>query len=67
MLVVLDSVNLTDENDPQVALFRRAMMQQGAQTLASDLFVYYTQYLVSTTGISINDAGLNAVHSQLFR
>lgn len=67
VLVMLNSVNLTDENDPQVALFRRAMMQQGAQTMASDLFVYYTQYLVSTTGISINDAGLNAVHSQLFR
>lgn len=67
VLVVLDSVAEADGEDPQIAMFRNAMSQQNAQALAGDLFVYYAQYLTSTAGISINDAGLNAVHSQLFR
>ncbi|NDR56495.1 peptidyl-prolyl cis-trans isomerase [Aliiruegeria sabulilitoris] len=67
VLVVLDSVAEADLEDPQVALFNRAMQQQAAQGLSSDLFNYYAQYLTATAGITINDAGVNAVHSQVFR
>lgn len=67
VLAVLDTVEPADEEDPQVALFRRAMTQQGSQSIAADLFAYYTQSLATTTGITINDAAINAVHSQLFR
>lgn len=67
ILVVLDSVAPADTEDQQVSLFRQAMSQQNAQDIAADLFVYYAQHMTATAGISINDAGLNAVHTQLFR
>ncbi|SDK13565.1 peptidylprolyl isomerase [Aliiruegeria lutimaris] len=67
VLIVLDGIAEADLEDPQVALFNRAMQQQAAQGLSSDLFNYYAQYLTATAGISINDAGVNAVHSQVFR
>ena len=64
---MLDAVEDADEEDPQVAIFRSAMQQQNAQGIAADLFVYYAQYMTATAGISIDDASLNAVHTQLFR
>ncbi len=67
VLVVLDSVAEPDADDQQIALFRMAMQQQAEQGIASDLFTLYARQMTATAGISINDAGLNAVHSQLFR
>ncbi|MDV7141873.1 SurA N-terminal domain-containing protein [Tropicimonas sp. TH_r6] len=67
VLVVLDSVDGPDADDPQIALFRMAMSQQAEQGIAEDLFTLYARQMTATAGISINDAGLNAVHTQLFR
>ncbi|RYH10166.1 peptidyl-prolyl cis-trans isomerase [Tropicimonas sp. IMCC6043] len=67
VLVVLDSIAPADTTDEQIAFFQQAMKQQNAQSIAADLYNYYAQVLTSTAGISLDDAGMNAVHSQLFR
>lgn len=67
IVVVLDSVEPVDAEDPQNALIEQQIRAQVAQGTASDLFLYFAQSLTSAAGIQFNDAGLNSVHSQLFR
>ncbi|MFD0978653.1 peptidylprolyl isomerase [Tropicimonas aquimaris] len=67
IVVVLDSIDPVDAEDPQNALMEQQIRAQVAQGTASDLFLYFAQSLTSSAGIRFNDAGLNAVNSQLFR
>jgi peptidyl-prolyl cis-trans isomerase D len=67
VLVVLDEIKPVDTSDPQMAMIEGQVRDSAAQGVAADLFTYYAQALTAQAGISFNDAGLNSVHSQLFR
>ncbi|SFB79819.1 peptidyl-prolyl cis-trans isomerase [Tropicimonas isoalkanivorans] len=67
VLVVLDEIKPVDTSDPQMAMIEGQVRDSAAQGVAADLFTYYAKALTARAGISFNDAGLNSVHSQLFR
>lgn len=67
LLVQLDAIKPADPENVQLTQFRQAVSSQFAQDLATDLNTYFTQAILSSTGITFDDAALNSVHSQLFR
>lgn len=67
LLVQLDDIVPRDENDAQIAQIEAAIGAEFAQGVASDLMIGFTQAMLASAGISFDDAGLNAVHTQLFR
>ncbi|WP_116131517.1 peptidylprolyl isomerase [Tropicimonas sp. IMCC34043] len=67
VLVQLESIAEPDASDPRTAQLQAAIGNQITQGIASDAFLYYVQALVGQAGVSVNDAGVNSVHSQVFR
>lgn len=66
MLVRLDAITPADAEDPATAQLRGSIAQQITDSVAADAMIYYVQALTAEAGVTFNDAGLNAVHSQVF-
>lgn len=64
-LVRLDTVTPADPNTREAAQLTQALGQQASQSLAQDLLTLVARQIESAEGISVNQAALNAVHTQL--
>jgi len=61
----LDAVTTPDQNAPEAQALRTALDQQAAQAMAQDILSTLARAVEAEAGISINQAALNAVHSQM--
>lgn len=66
-LLRVDAVEGPAEDDARTAILRQAITAQLAQATASDVLTLYARALTAQAGIRFDEAGLNAVHSQVFR
>lgn len=65
-LVQLTEIAGPDTEDPGVAFLQQALTSQMSQAIASDALELYARSLLAEKGITFNEAGLNAVHTQVF-
>jgi len=63
-IVRLDAVHPAARDDGQTALLLQIVQQTVAQSMAQDLFEAYGQALEGVSGISLDQAVINAVHTQ---
>jgi peptidyl-prolyl cis-trans isomerase D len=63
-IVRLDQVADADQTSPEAQALKTIFGQQGTQALASDVLGAFTQALIATKGVEINQAAINAVHAQ---
>ena len=64
-IVRLDTVTEGDPSDPAAAALRQALRQQASQSLAQDVLTLVAREVEGQSGIEVNQAALNAVHSRL--
>ena len=64
-VVALKSVHAADPDSPELTRTRDALDTQFGQALAQDMFELFTQGIQSEAGIRIDQAAVNAVHSQM--
>lgn len=64
-LVRLDAVNSADGETTEAELIKAQFTAQASQELSQALIAAYTQALLNTTGVEINEAAINAVNAQL--
>jgi peptidyl-prolyl cis-trans isomerase D len=62
-IVRLDQVTEADQNSPEAQALKTMFGQQGTQALATDVLEAFTQALIATKGVEINQAAVNAVHA----
>jgi peptidyl-prolyl cis-trans isomerase D len=62
-IVRLDQVTQADQNSPEAQALKTIFGQQGTQALATDVLEAFTQALIATKGVEINQAAVNAVHA----
>jgi peptidyl-prolyl cis-trans isomerase D len=62
-IVRLDQVTEADQTSPEAMALKGIFGQQGTQELASDVLQAFTQALIATKGVEINQAAVNAVHA----
>jgi peptidyl-prolyl cis-trans isomerase D len=65
IIVRLDSVATADADQGEAALLRQLFAQQTAQEVAGDVLQAFTNGLLGQTGVSVNQAAINAVQAQL--
>ncbi len=63
-LLRLDGTLPPDTEDQASDFLMNAMASQAAQGIAQDLFTGFSQALVQSGGLSLNQAAINAVHAQ---
>lgn len=63
LIVRLDAVLPADETDPGVAALRARLADSGRSGLAQDLFQSYVGQLQTQAGIRLDQAAINAVHT----
>ncbi|MGC9368370.1 MAG: peptidyl-prolyl cis-trans isomerase [Paracoccaceae bacterium] len=63
-LVRLDAVLPPDDADPATAFLRQTLASQAAQALSQDIYGYFAESLVSSAGLTLDQAAINAVHAQ---
>ncbi len=62
-IVRLDQVTEADQNSPEAQALKTIFGQQGTQALATDVLQAFTQALIATKGVEVNQAAINAVHA----
>jgi peptidyl-prolyl cis-trans isomerase D len=62
-IVRLDQVTEADQNSPEAQALKGMFGQQGTQALATDVLEAFTQALIATKGVEVNQAAINAVHA----
>jgi peptidyl-prolyl cis-trans isomerase D len=62
-IVRLDLVTEADQNSPEAQALKTIFGQQGTQALATDVLQAFTQALIATKGVEVNQAAINAVHA----
>jgi peptidyl-prolyl cis-trans isomerase D len=62
-IVRLDQVTEADQNSPEAQALKGIFGQQGTQALATDVLQAFTQALIATKGVEINQTAINAVHA----
>jgi peptidyl-prolyl cis-trans isomerase D len=62
-IVRLDQVTEADQDSPEAQALKGMFGQQGTQALATDVLEAFTQALIATKGVEINQAAVNAVHA----
>lgn len=65
VLLHLDAILPPDPQDANAGLIRQALTQQASEQIAQDVLTQIARAVEASEGISINQAALNAVHSQL--
>jgi peptidyl-prolyl cis-trans isomerase D len=63
-IVRLDAVRPADQAAPEAQALMALFGQQTAQELSSDVLAAFTQALIATKGVEINEAAINAVQAQ---
>ncbi len=63
-IVRLDAVRPADQAAPEAQALMALFGQQTAQELSSDVLSAFTQALIATKGVEINEAAINAVQAQ---
>ena len=64
-IVRLDQVTEADQNSPEAQALKTMLRAAGrTQALATDVLEAFTQALIATKGVEINQAAVNAVHAQ---
>lgn len=63
-LVQLTDILPPDAEDPAAQFLRTTLEQQAAQGLSQDLFGYFAESLLSSAGLTLDQAAINAVHAQ---
>jgi peptidyl-prolyl cis-trans isomerase D len=61
----LDSVTQPDQNAPNAQALRAALTDQAGQEMAQEVLTRLARAIEAEAGISINQAALNAVHTQI--
>jgi len=64
-IVRLDDVQAPDLTDPDVEAVKAQLSQQTAASLAQDIYAAYALDIQARAGISLDQAAINAVHSNL--
>lgn len=64
-LLRLDSVAPADAANPEVAPLREAIATQAEAALAQDALALFTQSLVGSAGVRLDEAAIAAVHAQM--
>lgn len=64
-LVRVDSVRPPDLSDPATEAIRARLNGEISAAMAQDLLAQFAQAVQAEAGISVNDAAINAVHTQL--
>ena len=65
-LLQVEDIRPVQDDDPRAAALRQGVLQEAAQSRASDVLNLYGQALLNRTGIEIEQSAINAVHSQAF-
>lgn len=63
LIVRLDEILPTDETDPGVTALRERLSESGRAGLAQDLFQSYVGQLQTQAGVQLDQAAINAVHT----
>lgn len=61
----LDSIDVADPTNPEIAPLREAIAAQAESALAQDALALFTQSLVNTAGVRLDEAAIAAVHAQM--
>ncbi len=56
-----------DESDPSTNLLRQIWEQQSAQGVSQDLFSMFSQAMLDEAGLTLNQAAIDAVHTQFLQ
>ena len=63
LIVRMDEILPADQNDPGVTALRERLSESGRAGLAQDLFQAYVGQLQSQAGVRLDQAAINAVHT----
>jgi len=63
-LIRLDSIAPPDTEDEEMATRRERLAAATAQSLGADILQAYSSAIEAQAGISLNQAAINAVHTQ---
>lgn len=61
----LTGINVPDPEDQEIAALKTLIDSQAAQSLSADIYQYYAEALTAQTGITFNNAAINAVHAEM--
>jgi len=64
-LMRLDTVTPADQDSPEAAELRQALLTRMGQELGQDAFQLLTQGLLDRATIKLDDAAINAIHAQM--
>ncbi|ARE39634.1 Peptidyl-prolyl cis-trans isomerase PpiD [Rhodovulum sp. P5] len=62
-LIRLLEIMPPDPNDPNAAFLLENLTGQAAQSIAGDLYAYFTQALINDAGLNLDQSAINAVHA----
>jgi len=63
IIVRLDAITAADETDDAFAAERAAVAESASQGIAQDIYELYTRHIQITTDVQLNQAAINAIHS----
>lgn len=63
IIVRLDAISAADDSDPVFATEAAAIAESAGEGIAQDIYEMYTRTVQLRTDININDAAINAVHT----
>jgi peptidyl-prolyl cis-trans isomerase D len=61
----LTGITVPDPETDEIAALKVLLESQAAQSLSADIYQYYAEALTAQTGITFNNAAINAVHAEM--